>query len=59
LIRAASGDVRDATVFAPFSIRFRPFMGGCDRAKMPWDKAFRTSPLENPDCKRPKRVAHG
>jgi hypothetical protein len=49
LIHAAFGDVRDVTVFAPFSIRFRPFICGRDGAKMPWDKAFRASPPENPD----------
>jgi hypothetical protein len=41
--------VRDATVFAPFSIRFRRFISGGDGAKMPWDKAFPASPSENPD----------
>jgi hypothetical protein len=47
VIHAAVGDVRDATVFAPFSIRFRPFMGGRDGHKTPCFRAFYASTVEN------------
>jgi len=40
------------TVFEPFRHRFRPFIGGADSAKMPWDQAFHASALANTVLKR-------
>ncbi|HLG45523.1 MAG TPA: hypothetical protein VKY24_04705 [Reyranella sp.] len=42
------GRFGDDTVFAPFMLRFRPFIAGADSAKMPSYKAFDASTSRNP-----------
>jgi hypothetical protein len=42
------GRFGDDTVFAPFMLRFRPFIAGADSAKMPSHKAFDASISRNP-----------
>lgn len=37
------------TVFAPFQLRFRPFIAGIDRRKTPSRRALGAQPLANAD----------
>jgi len=45
----------DETVFAPFSLRFRPFTGVRHVEKMPWRQAFGAMAIANTVEKRRKR----